>query len=86
MDTFVTPANLSTVTIDLFTVKKVDDDRWINVRKPRDCYDLYSKQAQTSTGKYTVFVGVEEHPKDVYCDMETDQGGWTVVSLTVLSK
>lgn len=48
-----------------------------NVTKPRDCGDILSL-GSTSSGVYTVFVGNKLHPISVYCDMETDNGGWTV--------
>ena len=46
---------------------------------PRDCADLYNGGKQAS-GVYTVYTFAVGRPVPfkVWCDMETDRGGWMV--------
>ena len=46
---------------------------------PRDCADVYKAGKQTS-GVYTIYTYVTglPVPYHVWCDMDTDQGGWLV--------
>jgi hypothetical protein len=44
-----------------------------------DCYDWRFKNCATSNGIYRINPGYGLEPFDVYCDMTTDDGGWTVI-------
>ncbi|XP_041727048.1 tenascin isoform X1 [Coregonus clupeaformis] len=47
-------------------------------KHPRDCSQALLN-GDTSSGVYTIYLGGDEsQPTQVYCDMETDGGGWTV--------
>lgn len=55
----------------------------IGQSEPRDCADVMAAGVNAS-GVYTVYVGRTDqylHPLHVYCDMDTDSGGWTVIDL-----
>ena len=45
---------------------------------PRDCTDIWNFFGTMISGIYTVYVGSNDRPLTVYCDMNTTSGGWTV--------
>ena len=52
---------------------------------PRDCLEVRDMGFTTSGVHHVTPLGVYKG-FDVYCDMETDNGGWLVSSLTKLIK
>jgi len=52
-------------------------EKSLNILIRRDCYDIY-KSGVRADGVSTVYAGGTRRPVEVYCDMTTDRGGWTV--------
>ena len=52
--------------------------------RPKNCYDLTTKFGIRNSGVHTMFIShqhggiYKDVSIDVYCDMETGGGGWTV--------
>lgn len=44
-----------------------------------DCFDWRFVNGATTDGVYRINPGGGLEPFDVYCDMTTDEGGWTVI-------
>ncbi|XP_030593801.1 microfibril-associated glycoprotein 4-like [Archocentrus centrarchus] len=45
---------------------------------PIDCDDIYQRDNRSSSGVYTIYPGGPTSPLNVYCDMDTDGGRWTI--------
>ncbi|XP_033126251.1 putative uncharacterized protein DDB_G0275317 [Anneissia japonica] len=45
---------------------------------PRDCTEIRDNNDEASSGDYMIHSHDEGEPFRVYCDMDTDGGGWTV--------
>ena len=78
----VTSVVLMSLSIGCTTVVSTD------YSTPHDCNDIgcYYGKPTMYDGVYTVYVGREETPLQVYCDMNTDGGGWTVCILAQHAK
>lgn len=60
-------------------------ERCLNQTKPRDCDDV-RRLGSTLSGTYVVYTGSTLRPLSVFCDMMTDNSGWTVIFLCCRSQ
>ena len=51
---------------------------------PKDCADI-QQLCGSKSGIYYIFPEINGQPVQVYCDMETDEGGWLVSDLQFCS-
>ncbi|KAK7882061.1 hypothetical protein WMY93_028235 [Mugilogobius chulae] len=47
--------------------------------KPVDCSDILQQDPHSSSGVYTIYPFHRQLGVPVYCDMETNEGGWTII-------
>ena len=47
---------------------------------PRDCYDI-QQLCGSKSGLYYIFPHTNDDALEVYCDLNTDKGGWLVSEL-----
>ncbi|XP_024120784.1 microfibril-associated glycoprotein 4 [Oryzias melastigma] len=45
---------------------------------PEDCMDIHNQDKTLKSGVFTIYPSGSTSAVEVYCDMETDGGGWTV--------
>jgi hypothetical protein len=46
-----------------------------------DCYAIRHKNNASKSGVYNVILWRSKVVKEIYCDMDTDNGGWTVCDI-----
>ncbi|XP_063405828.1 fibrinogen-like protein A [Mytilus trossulus] len=56
----------------------VNNEEKRKLQYPKDCTTIHNHNPETTSGVQTIYP-VDEKAERVYCDMETDRGGWTVI-------
>jgi hypothetical protein len=54
----------------------------MSIAAPKSCHDIWNGDPTKEDGVYNISVGGQ--PKEVFCDMSTQPGGWTVRSYATL--
>ncbi|XP_053390901.1 thrombospondin-2-like [Mercenaria mercenaria] len=49
-----------------------------DITNASDCYDILHRNISSKSGVYNIILWRTKQMKEVFCDMETDLGGWTV--------
>ncbi|KAB7502155.1 Angiopoietin-4 [Armadillidium nasatum] len=88
-DAFVTKQDLH---LGLAEIKQEIEDLQISIpflilqcckiqklKRSQDCWELQNKRGKTKSGVYKIQPTLTIKPFFVYCDMETEGGGWTVI-------
>ncbi|XP_060603457.1 microfibril-associated glycoprotein 4-like [Ruditapes philippinarum] len=76
------PCSHGTCMIDMYGLKCNCFDGYVgrkcDIMNVTDCYAIRHKNNASKSGVYNVILWRSKVVKEIYCDMDTDNGGWTV--------